>query len=250
MHIKELTDDLKLGAFYEALQEQLAQRAYDELPFEKRLQLLLEAEKTSRDNKKIRRLQSQAKLHEKSAAIEEITFTATRGIHKATLLELAGGGYIQSYRNIILTGATGTGKSYIAQALANKAMIQGYSALYLRIPRLMQLLSSARGDDEYLKFLAKLKRVKVLILDDFGVSPLKASEARDLLEIVEDRTNCSSLIITSQLPIKEWHGYLHNPTIADAILDRIIHNAYKMNLEGESQRKLKNQPAKETKKQK
>jgi DNA replication protein DnaC len=241
MHIKELTDDLKLHAFYETLQEQLQQHAYDDIPFEKRIQLLLEAEKTSRDNKKIIRLQRQAKLHEKSAVMEEIRFAPTRGIHKATLLELAGGGYIRSYRNIILTGATGTGKSYIAQALANKAMVQGYSALYLRIPRLMQLLSSARGDDEYLKLLARLKKVKVLILDDFGVSPLKASEARDLLEIAEDRTNCSSLIITSQLPIKEWHGHLHNPTIADAILDRIIHNAYKINLEGESQRKLKNQ---------
>ncbi len=241
MLTKELTDELKLTALYDALQEQLSQSAYDELPFEKRVQLLLEAEKVSRDNKKIKRLQSMAKLHEKSAAIEEINFTPARGIEKSILLELAGGEYIQRCRHVILTGATGTGKSYIAQALANKAMIQGHSALYLRIPRLMQLLSSARGDDEYLKLLAKLKKIKVLILDDFGVSPLKASEARDLLEIVEDRTNLSSLIITSQLPIKEWHGYLHNPTIADAILDRIIHNAYKINLQGESQRKLKSQ---------
>lgn len=241
MQIKDLTDELKLDGFYNALQEQLTQSAYDELPFEKRLGLLLEAEKVGRDDKKLQRLQRLAKLHEKSAAMEEINFTPTRGIHKATLLELAGGGYIKHHRNIILTGATGTGKSYIAQALANKAMTQGESALYLRIPRLMQLLSSARGDDEYLKLLAKLKRIKILILDDFGVSPLKASEARDLLEIVEDRTNLSSLIITSQLPIKEWHGHLHNPTIADAILDRIIHNAYKINLEGESQRKLKHQ---------
>jgi len=241
MQIKELTDELKLNAFYSALQEQFAQSAYDELPFEKRIRLLLEAEKTYRDDKKIERLQRMAKLHLKSAVMEEIDFSPTRGIDKALLLELAGGGYIKNTRNIILTGATGTGKSYIAQALANKAMIQGYSALYLRIPRLMQLLASARGDDEYLKLLAKLKKVKVLILDDFGVSPLKASEARDLLEIVEDRTNLSSLIITSQLPIKEWHGYLHNPTIADAILDRIVHNAYKINLQGESQRKLKNE---------
>ena len=241
MLTKELTDELKLTALYDALQEQLSQSAYDELPFEKRVQLLLEAQKVSNNNKKIKRLQSMAKLHEKSAAMEEINFTPARSIEKSILLELAGGEYIQRYRNVILTGATGTGKSYIAQALANKAMIQGHSALYLRIPRLMQLLSSARGDDEYLKLLAKLKKIKVLILDDFGVSPLKASEARDLLEIVEDRTNLSSLIITSQLPIKEWHGYLHNPTIADAILDRIIHNAYKINLQGESQRKLKTQ---------
>ncbi len=241
MQIKELTDKLKLDALYGALQEQLINSNYDELPFEKRVQLLLEAELTFKENKKIVRLQQQAKMHEKGASIEEIKFTPTRGIHKATILELAGGGYIKNNRNIILTGATGTGKSSIAQALANKAMIQGESALYLRIPRLMQLLNTARGDDEYIKLLERLKRIKVLILDDFGVSPLKASEARDLLEIVEDRTNTSSLIITSQLPIKEWHGHLHNPTIADAILDRIIHNAYKIDLEGDSQRKLKNE---------
>lgn len=241
MQIKELTDELRLDALYSALQEQLIQNAYDELPFEKRLQMLLEAELLTRKNKKIQRLQQRAKLHEKSAAVEEISFTPSRGMHKSTILDLAGGGYIQHHRNIIFTGPTGTGKSYIAQALANKAMAQGESALYLRIPRLMQLLASSRGDDEYLKLLARLKRIKVLILDDFGVSPLKASEARDLLEIVEDRTNLSSLIITSQLPVKEWHGYLHNPTIADAILDRIVHNAYKIELQGESQRKLKNQ---------
>jgi DNA replication protein DnaC len=237
MQIKQLTDTLNMDAFYNALQEQLINSAYDELPFEKRVQLLLEAELTCKENKKIIRLQQQAKLHEKSASIEDIKFTPPRGLNKAIILELAGGGYIKNNQNIILTGATGTGKSYIAQALANKAMLQGESALYLRIPRLMQLLSSARGDDEYIKLLEKLKRVKVLILDDFGVSPLKASEARDLLEIVEDRTHTSSLIITSQLPIKEWHGHLHNPTIADAILDRIIHNAHKINMEGDSQRK-------------
>lgn len=241
MDLQTLTDELKLDGFYQAYEEQVINSAYDDMPFAKRVQMLLMAEQTLRRNRKIQRLQQQAKLHDKGAAIEAIDFTPSRALHKATILELAGGDYLLHNRNIILTGATGTGKSYIAQALANKAMIQGHSAIYLRIPRLMQLLASARGDDEYLKLLARLKRVKLLILDDFGVSPLKASEARDLLEIVEDRTNLSSLIITSQLPIAEWHGYLHNPTIADAILDRVVHNAYKVELKGESQRKLKNQ---------
>jgi DNA replication protein DnaC len=184
MQIKELIDTLKMDAFYNAMQEQLINSAYDELPFEKRVQLLLEAELTYKENKKILRLQQQAKLHEKSASIEDIKFTPSRGLNKAIILELAGGGYIKYHQNIILLGATGTGKSYIAQALANKAMLQGESALYLRVPRLMQLLSTARGDDEYIKLLERLKKIKVLILDDFGVSPLKASEARDLLEIV------------------------------------------------------------------
>lgn len=237
MMIQELTQKLKLNALYTAFIEQETQPAYSELPFKKRVQMLLEAEELDRDNKKIQRLLKQAKLHEKGASINEIHFTADRNLDKGVILDLAGGGYLKYFRNIILTGPTGAGKSYIAQAYANKAITLGYSALYLRVPRLMQLLQAIRGDEEYLKYLAKLKRINLLILDDFGVSPLKAAEARDLLEIVEDRTNNGSLVITSQLPIKDWHGYLHNATIADAILDRIVHNAYKIEIEGASQRK-------------
>ncbi len=237
MELQELTQQLKLNAFYAAYIEQETQPAYSDLPFSKRIQMLLEAEALERENKKIQRLLRQAKLHEKGANINEIHFTIDRGLDKSVILDLAGGNYLKYFRNIIFTGATGTGKSYIAQAYANKAMTMGYSALYLRVPRMMQQLHTIRGDEEFLKYLARLKKIDLLILDDFGVSPLKAAEARDLLEIVEDRTNQSSLIITSQLPIQEWHGYLHNATIADAILDRIVHNAYKIELSGESQRK-------------
>ena len=245
MPIQELTNKLKLSAFYTALIEQETQPAYSELPFQKRVQMLLEAEVLERDNKRLQRLVKQAKLHEKGASISEINFSPARNLDKSVILDLAGGNYIKYFRNIILTGPTGVGKSYIAQAYANKAMSMGYSALYLRVPRLMQYLQAIRGDEEYLKYLAKLKRINLLILDDFGVSPLKAAEARDLLEIVEDRVNQSSLIVTSQLAIKDWHGYLHNATIADAILDRIVHNAYKIEFQGdaESQRKIN---AKET----
>jgi len=239
MPIQELTDKLKLSAFYTALIEQETQPAYSELPFQKRVQMLLEAEVLERDNKRLQRLVKQAKMHEKGANISEINFSPDRNLDKSVILDLAGGNYIKYFRNIILTGPTGAGKSYIAQAYANKAMSMGYSALYLRVPRLMQYLQAIRGDEEYLKYLAKLKRINLLILDDFGVSPLKAAEARDLLEIVEDRVNQSSLIVTSQLAIKDWHGYLHNATIADAILDRIVHNAYKIEFQGDadSQRK-------------
>lgn len=237
MAIQELTEKLKLSAFCAAFTEQEIQPAYSDLPFGKRVQMLLEAEELDRDNKKLQRLIKQAKLHEKSASISEINFSPDRNLDKSVMLDLAGGNYLKYYRNIILTGPTGSGKSFIAQAYANKAMSMGYSAMYLRVPRLMQHLQAIRGDEEYLKYLAKLKRINLLMLDDFGVSPLKASEARDLLEIVEDRVGQSSLIITSQLPIKEWHGYLHNATIADAILDRIVHNAYKIEIQGGSQRK-------------
>ena len=237
MPIQTLTQKLKLEAFYIAFLEQETQPAYSELPFSKRVQMLLEAEELCRDNKKIQRLLKQAKLHEKGANISEINFLSQRNLDKGVVLDLAGGNYLKYFRNIILTGPTGVGKSYIAQAYANKAITMGYSALYLRVPRLMQHLQAIRGDEEYLKYLARLKKVNLLILDDFGVSPLKAAEARDLLEIVEDRVNQSSLIVTSQLDIKDWHGYLHNATIADAILDRIVHNAYKIKIEGGSQRK-------------
>ncbi len=237
--IQELTQKLKLNAFYTAFVEQETQPAYSELPFQKRIEMLLEAENLDRDNKKIQRLMKQAKLHEKGANISEINFSANRGLDKSVILDLAGGNYLKYCRNIILTGPTGVGKSYIAQAYANKAMSMGYSALYLRVPRLMQYLQTIRGGDEYLKYLAKLKRIQLLILDDFGVSPLKAAEARDLLEIIDDRVDLSSTIFTSQLPTKDWHGYLHNATIADAILDRIMHNAYKIELSGGSQRKEK-----------
>ena len=239
MPIQELTNKLKLSAFYTALIEQETQPAYSELPFQKRVQMLLEAEVLERDNKRLQRLIKQAKLHERGASISEINFSPDRNLDKSVILDLAGGNYIKYFRNIILTGPTGSGKSYIAQAYANKAMSMGYSVLYLRVPRLMQYLQTIRGDEEYLKYLAKLKRINILILDDFGVSPLKAAEARDLLEIVEDRVNQSSLIVTSQLAIKDWHGYLHNATIADAILDRIVHNAYKIEFKGDadSQRK-------------
>jgi len=235
--IQVLTQKLKLNAFYNAFIEQQVQPAYSDLPFDKRVQILLEAEELERDNKKIQRLLKQAKLHDKGASINDIYFTAERNLDKSVILDLAGGNYLKYFRNIIFTGPSGSGKSFIAQAYANKAMLMGYSALYLRIPRLMQHLQAIRGDEEYLKFLAKLKKINLLILDDFGVSPLKSSEARDLLEIVEDRMNLSSTIITSQLEIKNWHGYLHNATIADAILDRIVHNAYKFEVKGPSQRK-------------
>jgi DNA replication protein DnaC len=237
MRLEVLTQDLKLNAFYRAYEEQETQPAYSDMPFSKRVQLLLEAEAVDRENKRLQRFLRQAKLHEKGASISEIKFTSSRGMDKSVILDLAGGRYLKYCRNIILTGATGTGKSYIAQAYANKAMVMGYSALYLRVPRLMSYLSTISGDEEYLKYFAKLKKINLLILDDFGVTPLKATEARNLLEIIEDRTNQSSLIVTSQLPIKEWHSYLHNATIADAILDRIVHNSYKIELEGESQRK-------------
>ena len=245
--IKELTDELAIKHFYANLKEQQMQPEYSNLEFEKRVQLLLEAEIYERKNKRIKRLQSDAKLPDKSASIENINFSvANRVLDKSLILELASLKFVENANNIIFTGLTGTGKSYIAQALANKAMQKGYSTFYIRVPRLMQYLGSIRGDEEYLKYLQKLSRYKILILDDFGVSPHKANESRDLLEIIEDRSKISSTIITSQLAIKEWHSYIHSPTVADAILDRLVHNSYKIEIVSDDSMskinsKLKNQ---------
>ena len=249
--IKELTDELAIKYFYANLKEQQMQPEYSNLEFEKRVQLLLEAEIYERKNKRIKRLQSDAKLPDKSASIENINFSvANRTLDKSLILELASLKFVENANNIIVTGLTGTGKSYIAQALANKAMQKGYSAFYIRVPRLMQYLGSIRGDEEYLKYLQKLSRYKLLILDDFGVSPLKANESRDLLEIIEDRSKISSTIITSQLAIKEWHSYIHSPTVADAILDRIVHNSYKIEIvSDDSMRKINSKLKNQTKKE-
>ena len=248
--IKELTDELAIKYFYANLKEQQMQPEYSNLEFEKRVQLLLEAEIYERKNKRIKRLQSDAKLPDKSASIENINFSvANRVLDKSLILELASLKFVENANNIIFTGLTGTGKSYIAQALANKAMQKGYSAFYIRVPRLMQYLGSIRGDEEYLKYLQKLSRFKLLILDDFGVSPLKANESRDLLEIIEDRSKISSTIITSQLAIKEWHSYIHSPTVADAILDRVVHNSYKIEITSDdSMRKISSNLENESKK--
>lgn len=247
--IKELTEELSIKNFYIHLKEQQMQPEYSNLEFEKRIQLLLEAEIFERKNKRIKRLQSDAKIPDKSASIEGIDFSiANRTLPKSLILELASVQFIENGNNVIFTGFTGTGKSYLAQALANKAMQKGYSAFYIRVPRLMQYLGSIRGDEEYLKYLQKLGRFKLLILDDFGVSPLKANESRDLLEIIEERVNSGSTIITSQLAIKEWHSYIHSPTVADAILDRLVHNSYKIEITSDdSMRKLKSKIKKETK---
>lgn len=239
--IKEYARELGLKAIPSALEEQNANSAYADLGFEKRLLLLLEAEVVAKQNRKVEYLRSQAKLSEKSAHIENITYAPGRGLDKSQILELSSGHYLRTHSHVILTGPTGTGKSYLAQALANKAMIQGQSAYYLRIPRLMQQLSTIRNSEAYLKLLARLRKMKLLILDDFGVAPLKAQEARDLLEIIEDKTHCGSIIVTSQLPVGEWHDYLHNATIADAILDRLVHRSHRIELSGESMRKSTHQ---------
>jgi len=232
----EILQRLRLLGMYKALQEQLQMPETDSLGFEERLGLLLEREVTERETRRLRSRLKQAKLRE-NAAIEDIDYRANRGLEKALMARLAACQWIGEHLNVLITGPTGVGKTWIACALANKACREGYSARYLRLPRLLHELSIARADGRYPKLLAELARTDLLVLDDWGLTPLNDEQRRDLLEILDDRFNARSTLVTSQLPIAHWHEYLADPTLADAILDRLVHCAYKLDLRGESLRK-------------
>lgn len=236
----EHLSDLRLRGFKEAFIHQNEDPAYHSLPFNDRLNHLVQAELTDQRNRSIKRLLSRAKLKFRSAFIENIDTSPKRNLDKSYLLSLAQNDYIQKHQNIIITGATGTGKTFLACALANQAMSTGYPVYFARITKLFEEIRLVKGDGSYLKWLKNLLKYKLLILDDFGSSPLKASDLKELLEIIEDRIMAGSIIITSQLDVKDWYQYLTEHTLADAILDRLVHNSHRLELEGDSMRKLKN----------
>jgi DNA replication protein DnaC len=200
------------------------------------LAILLEHEATLRRQKRFEARARTARLRH-PASVEDIDYHAQRGLDRVLLLKLCGCDWIRQHRNLLVTGPTGIGKSWIACALGHKACRENLSVLYQRVPRLMAALALARGDGRYAKLLRSLARVNLLILDDWGPEPLGAEQRRDLLEIVEDRYDSGSLLITSQLPIARWYELIGDPTLADAILDRVIHNAYRIELSGDSLRK-------------
>ena len=229
---------LRFIGMLKALTEQAAMPDIDALSFEERLGLLIDREMTEREDRRLKTRLRQAKLKQ-NACVEEIDYRHPRGLDKALMLDLTGCQWIKRHLNLLITGPTGVGKTWIGCALAQKACREGYTALYLRLPRLLQELSIAKGDGTYAKLLVRLAKVDVLILDDWGLSRLIAEQRRDLLEIMEDRHDNRSTIVTSQLPLEKWHNSIGDPTLADAILDRLVHNAYKINLKGESMRKRK-----------
>jgi DNA replication protein DnaC len=209
---------------------------YDALSFDERVGMLVDREYTDRESRKLTRRLQQAKLRQK-ACIEDIDYRHHRGLDKATLSRLASGQWIHKRRNIVLSGPTGIGKTFLACALAHKACRDGFTALYRRMPRLCQELQIARADGSWHKRLARIAKTDVLVLDDFGITPLSAAERRDLLEVIEDRHGSRSTIIASQLPVDKWHAYIGEPTLADAIVDRLVHNAHHLKLRGDSMRK-------------
>ena len=230
--------DLRFTGMAKALTEQMALPDIEDLSFEERLGLLIDREATEREDRRLQTRLRQAKLKQ-NACIEDIDFKQPRGLDKSLILDLAQCQWIKRHLNLLITGPTGVGKTWVACALAQKACREGFTSLYLRLPRLLQELPIAKGDGTYTRLLTRLAKVDVLILDDWGLSKLIAEQRRDLLEILEDRHDTRSTIVTSQLPLDQWHHIIGDPTLADAILDRLVHNAYKINLKGESMRKRK-----------
>ncbi len=229
---------MKLFGMAQGLPQRLEDPKQADLSHAEFVGLLVTDEKTHRENQRLKRLLKNAKLKQQ-AALEDVDYQHQRGLHKQVVLELANPQWIASARNVLLTGPTGVGKSYIACALGNLAARAGRTVLYLRAARLFENLQQARGDGSHLRALARLAKAEVLIIDDFLITPLSDVERKDLLEIVEDRYGSGATVLTSQCPVKEWHAAIGDPTLADAICDRLVHNAYKIELRGESIRKRK-----------
>lgn len=240
MLIHPTTDRLRtlcLRAMAEAYVAQRQDQATLAMDFDARLALLVDAEILSRENRKLTRYLKEAKLRIPQACLENIEYAPRRELDRALVRQLATGRWILEHRNVLITGATGVGKTYLACALGQQACRQGYRTLYRRLPRLFQELALARADGTYATLLGRLARLDCLIIDDWGLGTPTDVQRQDLLEVIEDRDAARSTVITSQLPRDDWHVFLGDPTVADAVIDRLVHNAYTITPKGPSRRK-------------
>lgn len=231
--------ELKFHGMAKALEEQLQTTQYEELSFEERLGFLIDREKTERENRRLKIRLTRAKIRQHEACLEDMDYSVSRGLDKSLIRSLGSCQWIRDHLNLLIDGPTGAGKSFIADAFANKACREGFKVLCFRAPRLFENLALAHGDGSYLKLMKSISRAQLLVIDDWGLAKMTDGQQRDFLEILEDRNGLYSTLIASQLPAGHWHELMDNPTVADAILDRLIHNAYKINLKGESMRKKK-----------
>jgi DNA replication protein DnaC len=231
-------ESLRLTGMVKAFKEQMEMADISDITFEERLGLLVDREATERETRRLKTRLRKAKLRQ-NACIEDIDFKHPRGLDKSLITRLADCEWIKKHQNLIITGPTGVGKSYLGCAFAQKACREDYTAVYLRISRLFEELSLARGDGRYIKMLTGFAKTDLLVLDDYGLAKLNQEQRHDLLEILEDRHELKSMLVTSQLPLEHWHEQIGDPTLADAILDRLIHNAHKIHLKGGSMRKKK-----------
>jgi DNA replication protein DnaC len=232
----EKLQTLRFTGMYKALVEQMKLADIESLSFDERLGLLVEREMTEREDRRLQTRLRQAKLKH-NAAIEDIDYRSPRGLNKGLMLQLGSCQWIREGLNLIINGPTGVGKTWIACALAHKACREGFTAQYLRLPRLFEELHLAHGDGRFPKLMATFAKTDLLILDDWGLATLTAQQRRDLLELLDDRHGHRSTLVTSQIPLDHWHEIIGDPTLADAILDRLVHNAYRIPLKGESMRK-------------
>lgn len=228
---------MRLTAMTETWLEQQRDPEMATLSFDERFGLLIDAEYISRENRRIARRLSAAKLRHGQACLEDLGKSAKRGIDIALVKNLAKCQWIDDHLNVVITGATGVGKTYLACALGQRACYRGYRVLYRRTPRLLEELQLAHADGSFAQLLARLVRIDVLILDDWGITPLRDQDRRDLFEVIEDREGARSTVVTSQIPVAKWHDYVGDPTIADAIADRLLHRAHRIALKGPSRRK-------------
>jgi DNA replication protein DnaC len=235
-HTLDQLRGLRLDGMVHAIEEQATSIAASALGFDERLTLLVQREVAWRDDRRVQRLLKAAKLKVSAACVEDINWRASRALDRSLVVALAEGDWLRRGQNVLITGMTGCGKTWLACALAHQAARSGFSVLYTRAARLFDELQVAHGDGSFTRRLAQLAKLDLLVIDDFAISPMGAAERNDLLEVLDDRVGSRSTLITSQLPVKAWHTYLDDPTLADAILDRIVHSSHKIALKGVSLR--------------